>query len=534
MIDKKKNTIQKRVIQGAAIVIFAALIMRIIGDESHWLDNWLGTDVGPNAKYQTLKSLALGLAGLVGLLGWLASNQRANAMTDSVDAQVKDNENKTFHEAIKHLGDSSASVRLGGIYALYDLALSNPEKRLKNIIEILSAHVRETTQKKKYQEKYRKKPSNEISSLLKLLSDLNKEYPNKEVKSSPLDLSDTYLCGIILRDLDFRKANLIRSNFANANLYESNFANANLYESKFEHADLVGSNFEGANLIGSRFTLAKLKESYFGGALLQESHFESASLHGSHFAFADLSESHFEGALLSVSYFESAKLYLSNFALAQLNTSHFEGADLRMSNFLGAYLDGSHFTAANLDDSHFEGAYLDRSHFEGTNLDGVHFIDANLDRSHFEGANLHVSYFAFAKLSESHFEGAYDYQNEDMDNFMDRIQKRIGKKANIGNTMFFAGGITEEYMKYLEKIVENTLPHFTNDDKREEFNKRMNQVIEILKPHQDQPISREIPEHLKGSIFLGELTKEKADEIIQRYKEAMKKYNKIKKKIQIN
>ena len=224
---RELSLVQKVVIV-LGIVIFAALIMRIIGDESHLLDEWLGTDGESDSKYQTLKSLALGLAGLVGLLGWLASNQRANAMTDSVDAQVKDNENTTFHEAIKHLGDSSASVRFGGIYALYDLALSNPEKRLKNIIEILSAHVRTTTQEDEYRTEYKTKPSNEISSLIKLLSDLNKEYlsENKEAKSSPLDLSNTYLCGLMLSALDFRKVNFTRSNFANAKLQESLFEGA--------------------------------------------------------------------------------------------------------------------------------------------------------------------------------------------------------------------------------------------------------------------------------------------------------------------
>ena len=511
MTDKRKNSIQKRVIQGTAIVIFAAaLIMRIIGDESHWLDNCLGTDGGPNAKYQTLKSLALGLAGLVGLLGWFASNQRANAMTDSVDAQVKDNENKTFHEAIKHLGDSSASVRLGGIYALYDLALSNPEKRLKNIIEILSAHVRETTQKKKYQEKYKKKPSNEISSLLKLLSDLNKEYPNKEVKSSPLDLSDTYLCGIILQEVDFRKANLTRSNFANSKLEESHFEGADLEESHFEGADLEESHFEGAYL----------QESHFEGADLEESHFEDAKLLGSHFEGAKLEESHFEGAHLQESHFEGAKLLGSHFEDACLYGSHFEGAHLWKSYFAGASLRNSHFAGANLLGSHFEGADLRKSNF----------AVANLLKSNFEGANLWESNFAGANLLESHFEGAYDDQDESIGDFKKRIENRKGKKANIGNTMIFARGITEKYIKGLEKRLENTLPYFTDDDRKKEFKERMEKAIESLKPHQYQDASYKIPEHLKGSIFLGKLTKEKADEIIQRYKEAMKKYNKIKKK----
>ena len=483
MIDKKKNTIQKRVIQGAAIVIFVALIMRVFDcGGAQWLDEGLGAGGEFNAKYQTLRSLALVLAGLVGLLGWLASNQRANAMTDSVDAQVKDNENKTFHEAIKHLGDSSASVRLGGIYAVYDLALSNPEKRLKNIIEILSAHVRETTQKKKYQEKYKKKPSNEISSLLKLLSDLNTNYliENEEVESSPLDLSHAYLCGVRLLEADFREAFLIASNFANADLEESHF----------ESADLEKSHFEGADLV----------ESHFEGAFLEESHFESADLEKSHFEGADLVESHFEGAFLE--------------------ESHFEGADLEKSHFEGAYLE----------ESHFEGAYLGESHFEGADLRESHFEGANLLESHFAGANLLESHFVGTFFKESHFEGAYDDQDESIGDFKKRIENRKGKKAEIGNTMVFAGGITEEYMKYLKERVENTLPHFTNDDKREEFNKRMNQVIEILKPHQDQPISYEIPKKFKGNIFLGKFTEKRADEIIQLYEEVMKIHDEIKKK----
>ena len=425
------------------LVILASLIVRIIGNESHWLDDWLGTDRKSNAKYQTLRSLALLSAGLGGLLGLFISNRRAKAQAESVkeqaksvDAQVKANENTTFHEAIKHLGDLSASVRLGGIYALYDLALFNSEKRLKNIIEILSAHVRETTQKDEYKKEYKTKPSNEISSLLKLLSDLNTNYlsENEEAKSSPLDLSHAYLCGVILQEVDFRKAFFIRSNFK--------------------------------------------------GAILERSHFESAYLDASHF--------------------ESA----------YLDASHFEDADLYAPHFEGAYLRESHFVVAHLERSHFEGAYLYASHFKG----------AYLFRSHFEGAD----------LAASHIEGAYDDQYRDIDNFINRIQKRTGKKANIGNMMFFAGGITEEYMKDLKKIIENALLHFTLDNMREEFNKRMNSAIERLKSHQDQPISYEIPKYLKEYKLLGELTKEKADEIIQRYKEAIKKHNEIIKKIQIN
>ena len=482
------------------VVIFVLLIMRISDcGGAQWLDEGLGADGESNAKYQTLKSLALGLAGLVGLLGLFISNRRAKAQAEavkaqaeSVNAQVKDNENKTFHEAIKHLGDSSASVRLGGIYALYDLALSNLEKRLQNIIEILSSHVRETTQEKKYQEKYEKKPSNEISSLLKLLSNLNTKYlsENKKAESSPLDLSHACLCGVRLLEADFRKAFFIGSNFANADLEES--------------------RFEGAELKVPCFTGANLEESHFEGAKLRGSHFEGAHLYRSHFEGAKLRSSHFEGANLRSSYFKGAKL----------ERSHFEGAKLRLS----------YFKSANLERSHFEGANLPGSHFEGANLPGSHFEGANLQESYFEVTNLCGSHFAFANLCGSHFEGAYDDRDGDIDDFMDRIQKRTGKEAEIGNTMVFSGGITGEYMKNIEKRVEKELQNFTTDDKREDFKKYMNEVIEALKKHQDQPVSHEIPEEVKDNNFLGELTEERANEILKQHEKSMKNYNKIIKK----
>ena len=523
----KKFFLELSFVNGLVIVVLLVILffifMRGYGDESHVLDNWLGTDEESNAKYRTLRLLALLLAGMVGLF---ISNRRAKAMenqakaqTKSVEEQVKANENKTFHEAIKHLGDSSASVRLGGIYALYDLALFNPEKRLKNIIEILSAHVRTTTQEDEYQKKYKTKPSNEISSLLKLLSNLNTNYlfENEELSENkletwyPLDLSHAYLCGVILQEVDFRKAFFIRSNFSGAYLEGSHFEGAHLELPHFEGAKLAGSHFESAILHNPHFEGADLPESHFKGAYLPESHFEGADLYISHFEGADLSESHFEGA----------DLYISHFEGADLSESHFEGADLSESHFEGAYLEGSHFKGADLEGSHFKGAHLRNSHFEGAALRGSHFEGADLDESHFEGAD----------LDESHFEGASDNSmyNSDadaiynsIDRFKERILGRIGKQAEIKDKVFFAGGITEKYIKDLEKITEDTLPHFTDYDRREKFKKRMNHVIEVLKTHQDKRISREIPEDVKGSIFLGKLTKERADEIIKRYKKSMK------------
>ena len=47
--------------------------------------------------------------------------------------------------------------------------------RTKKIHEILCAHLRETTNKNKYKRKYKDKPSNEIASLLRILTDKSRK-----------------------------------------------------------------------------------------------------------------------------------------------------------------------------------------------------------------------------------------------------------------------------------------------------------------------------------------------------------------------
>ena len=61
------------------------------------------------------------------------------------------------------------------------------------------------------------------------------------------------------------------------------------------------------------------------------------------------------------------------------------------------------------------------------------------------------------------------------------------------------------------------------------FQQRMNKAIKALKQHKDQPISREIPKYLKEYKLFGELTKERADEIIKQYEKPLKYIMKLRK-----
>ena len=215
-IQRNYSILLDRWIPGVLFVLLCFLFVLLVGrlffgPEATWLDCLLGTsDIATAAKRETIKDLAQALFGLILFLGLYIAFRRTRALEDTAKAQQETakaqqettqaqqetakaqnktaqaqhnaNEQKMFNDATAKLGDkSAASVRLGGIYALDRLARLN-QTYLASIVEILSAHLRETAQqdrdekkdKEKYAAQYKDKPSNEIQSLLDVLSGLNK------------------------------------------------------------------------------------------------------------------------------------------------------------------------------------------------------------------------------------------------------------------------------------------------------------------------------------------------------------------------
>ena len=191
-----------------AFVLFVAILGRIFDEsEVNWIDCWLGTShLAAKAKLETIKILGQGLGVIIGIY---VVYRRARASDKIAQAHHNANEQKLFNDANTKLAHKSDIVRLGGIYALQELAESN-KNYLARITKILCAHLREETtrqgddkekdkkkDKEKYAEQYKDKPSNEIQSLLEVLSELNKlsEEKQGDGQFSPvrLNLSGAYL-----------------------------------------------------------------------------------------------------------------------------------------------------------------------------------------------------------------------------------------------------------------------------------------------------------------------------------------------------
>ena len=267
--------------------------------------------LGVEKKYDAVRFLGISIGGVVLVSQALISYKRAKAMDDTAKAQAKATEEQAkanentekgqrqerLKNAIEHLGHEKVSVRLGGAYELFHLAHDTEEKNQRqSILDILCAHIRQTTSVKKYQEdpQYKSKPSEEIQSLLTLL---------------------------FVQDHDVFKG-------LHINLQGSWLNGAELGKARLETADLARAYLQGAWL-----SAAGLQGSILTGAQLQEATLSEAKLQGARLGFAALQGSDLGGAQLQGSWLLGIELRGAGLQNAQL-----QGADLQNAQLQGAAL----------------------------------------------------------------------------------------------------------------------------------------------------------------------------------------------------
>ncbi len=210
-------------------------------------------------KYEALKFLGIGMGGAVLALQAVIANKRAQAMENTAKAQAdaakaqakatqeqaKANKNteqgqrqERLKNAIEHLGHSSDSVRLGGAYELFHLAededtAENKKDLRQTVLDILCAHIRQTTREREYRKDYKQNPSEEIQSLLTLLF----VQEHKVFTGLHINLQESWL-------------------------NESNLNKARLEKANLRGAQLHGAHLEGAQLHGASCNLIYPDESF--------------------------------------------------------------------------------------------------------------------------------------------------------------------------------------------------------------------------------------------------------------------------------
>lgn len=226
------------------------------------------------------------------------------------EQQRQEENKKELEERTKELEHKSPKIRSRAINKLCGLAKSG--YRLELITKDLCAHLRHTTQNNDYKKKYKNKPSDEIRSLFNELNKLN-AIAGKESKTSYLDLSGSYLAGVITKDACLNYADLSRIQLQNAKLRGAQMRGVNL-----EEAQLQKTNLEKAQMQGVSLNDAQLQKAQLSNAQLQGAGLYHAQLQGANLEDAQLQGANLEGANLMAAYLRGTQLQGSKLMSAQL------------------------------------------------------------------------------------------------------------------------------------------------------------------------------------------------------------------------
>ena len=291
------------------LVLLAAIFLMVMVWEG--AEKCFSELLGLSSKSEVLKFICIGMGGVLIALQALMSYKRAKAMEDTAKAHadaVLNTEQGLRQErlknAIEHLGHEKDSVRLGGAYELFHLA-EDTQKLRQTVLDILCAHIRQTTGESAYRKTHQSKPSEEIQSLLTLLF----VQEHDVFKGLHINLQGSYLNGANLRKARLEKAVLTKAHLKGSNLWEAHLQEGDFLEAHLQGADLGKANLRVARLEKARLQGADLQVAQLQGACLDWAHLQGTDLHQAQLQGADLVEAYLQGACLGGAQLQGAFLH---------------------------------------------------------------------------------------------------------------------------------------------------------------------------------------------------------------------------------
>ena len=301
---------------GASAIVLVILWVTVDGSCDWVMRAWRWLTNGESGS-TTIRNIGLVIGA--GLALWLtvrrikvADRQAETAQKSLLTAQ-KGLLHDRYQKCAEMLGGGLPAVRLGGIYALRQLATEHPEPFLPLVVRQYCAFVRHPFESNDGEaggrspapeggsEGLREDVRAAMESIVLLNSDPK---TRKEMMGLSLDLSGANLSGANLSEVDLSRANLSNANLFLASLSGADLSNANLFRADLSrvilsHANLSRALLLGANLSGSNLSGANLTGAHLSGVDLSGAELCGAILSGADLADANLSRTNLSGAILS-------------------------------------------------------------------------------------------------------------------------------------------------------------------------------------------------------------------------------------------
>lgn len=258
--------------------------------------------IGPSTPKERNDAVALiaQIFGGVALLGGLFFTWKAQRFTQkttdenlsiarqSLEVSEQRHIHERFMRAIDQIGGKELWARVGGIYALEQIA-RDCDEYYSPIMQVLTAYVRENARSKEIphpkdsdtplEREVPIRPDPDIQAVLRVIGRRDKylgrgedqtlnfsdnyQYVEFAVDLRGAELNDAHLEGADMRGVRLEGASLIRAHLRGAALWEACFDQAFLVD-----ADLEGANLERASLKNARMVGANLYNTNLSGANL--------------------------------------------------------------------------------------------------------------------------------------------------------------------------------------------------------------------------------------------------------------------------
>jgi uncharacterized protein YjbI with pentapeptide repeats len=260
--------------------------------------------------------LMTGIGGIIALAVAFGQFKTARLRhEEQTRADLQRRMTESFSKAVEQLGSDKLEVRLGGIYAMEQIAKESLS-RSWTVIETLTGFVRERA-------RWKEAEMDEDS-----VFDTDKK-SGKNHDRCPTDIQ-AVMAVIGRRDEESRKREELMC--WQIDLREVDLRGVDLNEAHLERAIFSGAHLERAELLFANLESISLRDAHLEDADLDHAHLERANLSGADLRRANLFSAHLEGASL-----HEAKL---------------EGADLRVAKLEGVHgLNGSQIMLAKGDDA---------------------------------------------------------------------------------------------------------------------------------------------------------------------------------------
>ena len=236
------------------------------------------------------QALAVFLTGAVGLIGlfftWRNTRQAQESTKQTLKLTEQGQITDRFTKAIDQLGKTDdndkkiSEIRLGGIYALAQIAVESPKEYHWTIVRIFTGYLQNYAS---WQGDRLIQPEEDIQAILNILGTRDRSYdPEDELLYlGNLDLSHYSLPS---------GGHFERAIFGNTHFESADLSDANLQEVSLRGARLQGANLFGVDLSSADLRGADLEGAYLPEAVLKDANLGGANLSGTYLAGANLLE----------------------------------------------------------------------------------------------------------------------------------------------------------------------------------------------------------------------------------------------------